>query len=712
MKQGLFLFFITFLMACNQPDKMTQSTYSWPEGVSEPKAAKKPIEISFHGDTRTDEYYWLREKENPEVIAYLNAENSYLDSIMSGLQEFRNDLFNEMKGRIKEKDESVPAFENGYYYYQKFVEGKEYYIYCRRKSLTTGAEEILLDVNQLAEGHPYYAIGSLSVSPNNKLLAFGVDTVSRRQYTIHIKNLETGEIFADAIPRTTGQAVWAADNKTFFYTENNPQTLLTEKIKRHRLGTMASSDAVVYHEKDNTNYIGVMPSRSRQFIFIRSSATLSSEYRFIPSDQPDGEFKLFQARVKNILYKVEHQGNRFLVVTNWEAKNFRLMETPLDKTTMESWKEKIAHRDNVLLQSLDAYKDYLVMSERKNGLVQIRIMHTVSGKEHHLAFDEPAYTAQSGENREYNSSTFRFIYTSLTTPVSTYDYNMASKEKQLMKRQEVVGGYDPDAYVTERVFATATDGTQIPVSIVYKKGYSKDGTSPLLLYGYGSYGYSLDASFSSNRITLLDRGFAYAIAHIRGGQEMGRQWYDDGKMFKKKNTFTDFISCAEFLVEGKYTSPAHLYAMGGSAGGLLMGAVVNMRPDLWNGVVAVVPFVDVVTTMLDESIPLTTNEFDEWGNPKNKDSYDYMKSYSPYDNIEAKAYPNLLIMTGLHDSQVQYWEPAKWMARLREKRTNKNLLMMHTDMETGHGGASGRFDYLKDIALQYAFLLGLEGTIK
>jgi oligopeptidase B len=695
-------------MACNTTNEKKLEKIN----VTPPVAEKIKKEMTIHGDTRIDDYYWLNERENPKVIAYLTAENKYLDTMLSPIKDLREKLYEEMRGRIKEKDESVPYFENGYLYYTRFEEGKEYPIYCRKKGNEASVEEIILNVNDLAKGHAYFNATGLSVSPDNKLLAYGVDTVSRRKYTIYVKNLETGELLSDAIPETTGGSTWGNDNRTLFYTRKNPTTLRSERIEKHLLGTDAKTDKTVFFEKDETYNTYVYKTKSRKYIVIGSGSTLSSEYRVLDADQPDGAFRVFHPREKDMLYDIDHRGDKFFIVTNFEAKNFRLMECPLDKTTKDNWKEVVPHRTDVLLQGIDLFNDYMVLSERKNGLTQIRVMNTTTKQEHYLDFGEPAYTAYASVNPEMDTKVLRYSYTSLTTPSSTYDYNMETREKELKKQQEVIGGYDPKEYVTERLFAKAKDGTQVPISLVYKKGFEKNGKKPLLLYGYGSYGNSMEATFNSNRISLLDRGFAYAIAHIRGGQEMGRQWYEDGKMFKKKNTFTDFIDCAEYLIQQQYTSKEHLYAMGGSAGGLLMGAIVNMRPDLWHGVVAAVPFVDVVTTMLDESIPLTTGEFDEWGNPKNKDSYEYMKSYSPYDNVEKKAYPNMLVTTGLHDSQVQYFEPAKWVAKLRELKTDNNLLLMETNMEAGHGGASGRFRALRDVALQYGFMLYLENIIK
>ncbi len=715
MKQklaSLLPFILLFMISCKNAETKEKNEFKWPVGVSAPIAEKVNKELTAHGDTRIDEYYWMnafftKEADSTKVVDYLKAENAYLDTMMAGTKKFQEELFTELKGRIKEKDESVPVLSNGYYYYRRTEEGKQYYKYCRKKGSLDAAEEILLDADKLAEGSDYFSAGGFSISPDNKLMAFGIDKVSRLQYTIYVKNLETGELLSDEIKNAEASTVWGNDNKTIFYVSKNPVTLLSEKIMRHKLGT--TGDPVVYEEKDKSNYIGVFKTKSDKYIAIYSTATMSSEYRILDADTPDASFKVFQPRMKDVLYSIDHWGDKFLIITNKDAKNFKLVETPVAKTQVENWKDVIAHRDDVLLEGLDVFKDYWVISERKNGLMQIRVRETTGGKEHYLDFGEPAYDASPTSNAEFNSSTLRYGYTSLTTPASVYDYNMATKEKKLMKEQEVLGGFNKSDYVTERIYASATDGVKVPISIVYKKGTKKDGTAPLLLYAYGSYGSSTDASFSSSRLSLLNRGFVYAIAHIRGGQEMGRLWYEDGKMLKKKNTFTDFIDCGNFLINEKYTSKGHLYAMGGSAGGLLMGAIVNLAPDLWNGVIASVPFVDVVTTMSDPTIPLTTNEYDEWGNPANKDAYFYMKSYSPYDNVEKKNYPNMLVTTGLHDSQVQYFEPAKWVARLRAMKTDNNLLLFKTTMAAGHGGASGRFDYLKDVALQYAFILALEG---
>ncbi len=682
-----------------------------------PIAEKKQHLRNIHGDKVNDPYYWMidffkKGRDSTQVVEYLTSENSYWESMMKDTEPFREKLFQEMKARIKEKDESVPVFRKGYYYYTRTETGKQYFKYCRKKGNLSAPEEIILDVDQLAEGHAYYSASGFSVSPDNSKMIYGVDDVSRRQYKLFLKDLNTGKTTDLGIKNTTGSATWANDNKTIFYTGKNPETLLTEKIFRHSLGTDPSKDVLVYEEKDKTNYIGVGKSKNEKIIMIVSSATTSSETRYINADEPNATFKVFQPRMKDVLYDITPLEDKFLITTNKDALNFKVMETPLDKTGVESWKDFMPHRKDVLMEGISEFKNYLVFSERQNGLSQLVILDRRTNKREFLKFDEPTYTVYPSGNPEYNTDYFRFGYTSMITPSSQYEQNLQTGKRTLLKQQEILGGYNKANYVTERLFATAKDGTKIPISIVYKKGYKKDGKNPLLLYAYGSYGNSMNATFSSTRLSLLDRGFAFAIAHIRGGQEMGRQWYEDGKMMKKKNTFTDFIDVGEYLVKEKYTSPKHLYAQGGSAGGLLMGAVVNMKPELWNGAIAQVPFVDVINTMLDESIPLTTNEYDEWGNPNNKAAYDYMKSYSPYENIERKNYPNLLVTTGLHDSQVQYFEPAKWVAKLRDLKTDKNVLFLKTDMEYGHGGASGRFDYLKDIALEYAFMFKLEGINK
>ncbi|HMQ48284.1 MAG TPA: S9 family peptidase [Saprospiraceae bacterium] len=673
-----------------------------------PVAAKKPKELSIHGDVRVDDYYWLNERENQEVIDYLNAENAYKDQLLEHTKSLQEKLYNEIVARIKPDDSSVPYLYNEYYYISRYETGKEHPIYSRKKGSLDAAEEIMLDVNKLAEPYSYFQVGGRSVSPNNKILAYGEDTLSRRIYTLRFKNLETGEMLADVIPNTQGSAVWANDNKTLFYVTKEPETLRGYKIFRHIMGTSAEKDVEIFHEKDATFSAFVYKDKSEKYIVIGSYATLSQEYHVLDANQPLGKFRVIQPRERGLEYSIAWYNNKFYIRTNLDAQNFRLMETDENKTSKENWKEVIPHRKDVLLEGMDLFNNYLVLSERVAGITKLRVMPWGQDGQY-IDFGEDAYVASTSVNPQFDTEWLRISYSSLTTPVTTYDYNMKTKEFKMLKQQEVVGDFDPANYVSERIMVTARDGAKVPVSIVYRKGFKKDGTQPLLLYGYGSYGASMDPYFSSVRLSLLDRGFAFAIAHIRGGEEMGRYWYEDGKLLKKKNTFTDFIDCGEYLVANNYTNKEKLFAMGGSAGGLLMGAVVNMRPDLWKGVVAAVPFVDVVTTMLDESIPLTTGEFDEWGNPKDKTYYDYMKSYSPYDNVEAKEYPAMLVTTGLHDSQVQYWEPAKWVAKMRVMKTDKNPLLMHTNMDFGHSGASGRYEQHRETALEYAFLLDLAG---
>lgn len=674
-----------------------------------PRAKKIPEKLEIHGHTRIDDYYWLRDREDQAVIDYLNEENAYREKMMGHLKDFEAKLFEEMKGRMKPDDESVPYLDNGYYYQGKFKQDLEYPIYTRRKGKLSAPEEIILDVNILAEPHDYYHVSSVAVSPDNQLLAYGEDTVSRRIYRIRFKNLETGELLADEIPNTTGSIAWANDNMTVFYTVKD-ETLRPYKIFKHKLGTSTDEDEEVYHETDTTFRAYVYKSKSKKYIIIGSYQTVSSEFRVLNADTPDEDFRLIQARERMHEYQIAHYADKFYIHTNWKAQNFRLMVTDEVLTEKENWQEVIPNRDDVLLEGLDIFKDYLVLSERHSGITRLRVMpHT--GEEHYIDFGEDAYLAQTSTNRVFDTDILRVSYQSMTTPPTVYDYHMKNRTLKQMKQQEVLGGFNADNYESERLFAEARDGERIPISIVYPKGYKKDGRQPLLLYGYGSYGHSMEPYFSSTRLSLLDRGFAFAIAHIRGGEEMGRRWYENGKLLNKKNTFYDFIDCGEYLVRENYAGEDQLYAMGGSAGGLLMGAIINLRPDLWRGVVAAVPFVDVVTTMLDDSIPLTTGEFDEWGNPNDKQYYDYILSYSPYDNVEKKDYPAMLVTTGLHDSQVQYWEPAKWVAKLREYKTDDHPLLLYTNMSTGHSGASGRFESLKDIAMDYAFLLDLAGKV-
>lgn len=677
-----------------------------------PKAKKIAQILEIHGHQRTDNYYWMRERENPEVIEYLNAENEYLKSSLKSTEEFQEKLFQEMKGRIKEDDESVPYFKSGYYWYVKYETGGEYPLYGRKKGSLDAKEEIFLDVNILAEGKSYYQVAGTATTPNLKTLAFAADEVGRRIYEIRFKNLETGEILSDHIPEITGNFAWATDNQTLFYSKQDPDTLRSFQIFSHKLGTSTEEDILIYEEKDEEFSCVVHKTKSEKFILIHSESTISSEMRFLEAANPAGELTLLQARIPHLEYAADHYQDHFWIRTNHNAQNFKLVKAPITGPQLENWEDVIPHRQTVLLEDFDIFSDFLVVQERTKGLCKININPWDGSAGHSLEFDDETYTAWISTNPEFDTSILRFGYNSLVTPPSTFDYHMVTKEKTLLKQQEIVGGYDASEYTSARIWAQAPDGVMVPISLVYKISlFSPDGSNPLLLYSYGSYGYSMDAYFSSSRLSLLDRGFVFAIAHIRGGEDLGRIWYEDGKMLKKRNTFTDYIACAEHLISEKYTSPQHLYAMGGSAGGLLMGAVMNLRPDLFNGLIAAVPFVDVVTTMLDESIPLTTGEFQEWGNPKHKEYYEYMLSYSPYDNVEAKEYPNLLITSGLHDSQVQYWEPTKWVAKLRELKTDSNLLFLHTNMDAGHGGASGRFNSLKEMALEYTFLFYLENLI-
>jgi len=672
--------------------------------VVPPVAKKIPKELTTHGHTRVDNYYWMNQRENPEVISHLEAENAYKKAVMKHTETLQDELFDEIKSKIKQEDESVPYKKNGFFYYTRTVPETEYYLVCRKKGSLDAEEQVMLDVNKMAEGHEYYQLGGSSVSPNNKLLAFGVDTVSRRKYTVHFKNLETGEILEDAIPMTTGGAVWANDNKTVYYVLKDDVTLRSERIMKHVLGTPVEDDEEVFYEDDETFSTFIYKTKSQKYLIIGSESTLTSEYRFLDADNPEGEFKIIQPRTRELEYSVDHFGDYFYIRTNLDALNFRLMKTPVTATEKENWEEVIPHREDVYFSDFEIFRDYLVVSERKEGLTELRVMPWENGDEYYIEFDEEVYTVRPNVNLEFNTNELRFNYTSLTTPNSIFDFNMKTRERKLLKEEEILGDFDKNDYVTKRIYAPARDGKKIPMSLVYKKGLEKNGENPALIYGYGSYGYTIDPTFRLSILPLLDRGFVYAIAHIRGGQINGRKWYEDGKLLNKMNTFTDFNDCAQYLISENYTSEEKLFAKGGSAGGLLMGACMNMRPDLYKGIIANVPFVDVVTTMLDETIPLTTSEYDEWGNPNIEKFYYYMLSYSPYDNVEAKDYPALLVTTGLHDSQVQYWEPAKWVAKLRELKTDDNLLIFHINMDYGHGGASGRFQWIRDTALEYAFI--------
>jgi len=680
--------------------------------VLPPKAKKIPKELIAHNDVRVDDYFWLNDRKNKEVIKYLNDENEYYDAMTSKYRDFESSLFEEMKARIKEDDESVPYKYNGYWYIVKYETGKDYPIYIRKKDTLENPDELLFDCNEMAKGHDYFKLVGLSVSPDNSMISFAIDLTGRRNYTLQVKNLVTGNIMLDAIKNTTGSSTWANDNKTLFYTKKDLKTLRSDKIYKHKLGTTSRKDTVVFHEEDDTFGVAVYKSKSRKYLVIACYSTLTNEYHVLNADTPDEPFKVFQERVRGLEYSISHYDNHFYIVTNLNnATNFKLMKTPETATQLANWTDVIPHRDNVLLEDIDIFKNFLVISERTNGLNLIRIKSWDNSEDYYLPFDNETYSAYTSTNVDFDTVILRYGYNSMTTPSSTIDFNMVTKEKTVLKEQEVLGGkFDKNNYESERVWATADDGTKIPISMVYKKGMQHDSNNPTLLYAYGSYGHTVDPYFSSIRLSLLDRGFIYAIAHVRGGEYLGRNWYEDGKLLKKKNTFSDFIACSKFLINQKYTSSKHLYALGGSAGGLLIGAVINQAPELYNGVIAAVPFVDVVTTMLDDSIPLTTGEYDEWGNPNDKTYYKYMKSYSPYDNVKRQNYPHILVTTGLHDSQVQYWEPAKWVAKLRDYKTDSNKLLLKTNMKAGHGGASGRFEALKEDAEEYAFLLDLENV--
>ena len=675
-----------------------------------PKTKKIEKVLEIHGDRRIDPYFWLNERENPDVIKYLEEENDYCGLIMRDTEDLQQKLFEEMKARYKKDDESIPYFFNKYWYSVRYEEGKEYSIFCRRHGSPDSPEEIILDENILAEGNEYYEIGSLAVSPGNDIAAFSEDKVGRRLFTIRFKNLSTGEFLEDEIANTAGKAVWANDNQHVFYVKKS-RTLRSYKVYRHKIGTDPAEDLLVYHEKDTSFDVSIYKAKSQEFIFIAASNSVSDEHRFIPADDVDSDWKIIAKRAKNFEYAVEHFQDQFYIITNADgAENFKLITTPVAQPSRENWKDLVPYRPEILLEGFEVFKDYLVLEEREKGLLRLKIIESATGEAHYLQFSDPAYTAYIGLNLEFNTAKLRYGYTSLTKPAATLEYDMKSRETTVIRKQEVLGGtFKEENYVSERIWARSRDGkNEIPISLVYHKDTKKSADTPLLLYGYGSYGHTVDAGFSAVRLSLLDRGFIYAIAHIRGGEYLGRHWYEDGKMLAKRNTFYDFVDAAGHLIAESYTSPRHMYAMGGSAGGLLVGAVLNMAPELFHGAVAQVPFVDVVTTMLDETIPLTAGEYEEWGDPRNEEYYHYMKSYSPYDNISQQQYPHLLVTTGLHDSQVQYWEPAKWVAKLRDCKSDNNLLLFKTDMSSGHGGASGRFESFREDALEFAFLLKLE----
>jgi oligopeptidase B len=690
-----------------------------------PIAAVEPKRLEANGDVRVDPYYWLAKRDDPRAIRYLEAENQYAEAVMAPLQPLETEVLAEMKGRIPKDDSSAPVRRGGYFYYTRFAGDGEYPLFARKKGSLDAPEELLVDGNELASGHSYFSIAGVEESSGENLLAFATDVVGRRIYTLRFKDLSTGKMLADQIPDVTGDHSWAEDGKTIFYTKQDPGTLRSYRVYRHVIGTDPESDPLVFEESDPEFEVSVGKTRSRRFVMIESRQSLSSEVRYVDAAHPDQPFQVLLAREPNHEYDVDHLGDWFFIRTNWNATNFRLMRTPVASTGKESWQEVVPGRADVFLEDFEVFRDDLVLDERHDGLNRLRVRpwrdgqpaaatstETIDGSslpavEHEIEFDEPAYTAGIGENPEVDSKTLRFYYSSMTTPVSAYDYDLVSRERVLRKRDVVLGGFDPSLYATERLWATARDRARVPISLVYRKDLKRPGGNPLLLYGYGSYGISMDAGFDPDRLSLLDRGFVYAIAHIRGGQELGRAWYENGKLQHKMNTFTDFIDCAEHLAATGWADRSRMFAAGGSAGGLLIGAVINLRPDLFRGAVARVPFVDVVTTMLDDSIPLTTGEFDEWGDPKKPDAYRYMLSYSPYDNVKAVDYPNLLVTAGLHDSQVQYFEPAKWVAKLRATKTDDHRLLLVTQMEAGHSGASGRFRHRNETALIYAFLIDL-----
>ncbi len=700
-----FIYSITFVLGCNFNYKSMPNSL-----ISPPVANVVPYQHKIHDHIRIDPYYWLNQRDNPEVFDYLDRENDYYQKMTAHTQVLQEELYKEMRARIKEDDSSVPYFYNGYWYITRYEEGKDYPFYVRKKEVLTATEEILFDCNEMAKGLDYFRLVGISVSPDNTKVAFGVDTVSRRQYTIKVKDLKSGEILKTKIENTTGGSVWAADNASLFYNKKDEQTLRSEAVYKHRINVPEQEDQLVYNEADETYSVYVSASKSRKYIFISCHSTTTSEHRFVKSDQPEAAFKVFHPRTSGLEYNVAHFGDHFYIHTNLnEATNFQIMRTAVDQTNSEFWKPLLPHREDVLIEDIELFDQYWVVNERENGLSRLRIMRWDDTADYYLPIEEETYSINVSFNPEFRSNQLRYVFNSLTTPSSVIEFDMASQQKTILKTQEVSGGdFDPSHYVSKRLWADARDGSKIPISLVHHKDTQLSETTPILQYSYGSYGHTIDPSFSSNRLSLLDRGFAFAIAHIRGGEYLGRDWYENGKLLKKKNTFYDFIDCSKFLIEQKYTSPEHLYANGGSAGGLLMGVVINLAPDLYNGVIADVPFVDVVTTMLDDTIPLTTSEYDEWGNPNKKEYYDYMLSYSPYDQVKTQDYPHLMVTSGLHDSQVQYFEPTKWVARLRASKTDQNLLFLDTNMKAGHSGASGRFDSLKELAKKFAFIIDLE----
>ncbi|MDB9976487.1 S9 family peptidase [Flavobacteriaceae bacterium] len=694
-----------FVISCNNEIKPPLKN-----SIIPPVADKIPVSFKKFNDIRIDDYYWLKERENPEVIDYLERENDYYEKMTSHTLDLQNKLFKEIKDKIKEDDESVPYFLNGYWYKTKYKEGLDYPVYTRFKDSLNNNEEILFDCNELAKKHDYFNLSNFQISPDNKIVAFSTDVVSRRLYSVQFKNLETGKVYSDKIINSSGSFAWANDNSTLFYTSRDVNTLRNDKIFKHVLNTDYKNDELVYFEKDETFYTNVSKSKSKKFIIISSFSTLTSEFQFLPADNINESFKLFNKRKRGVEYSINHYDDHFYIITNKDkAYNYKLMKTKISETSSENWTDVVEHRKNVLIEGIDIFKDHLVVSERVDGLNRINIKKWDDSENYFLNFDNETFSSNTTTNLDFNSKKLNYAYNSLNEPYSVIEFDMITKEKTILKQHKVLDkNFSKDNYVTERIWADSQDGNQIPISLIYKKGIKRDGSNPLLIYGYGSYGNTIDPSFSISRLSLLDRGFIYAISHVRGSEYLGRDWYENGKLLNKKNSFNDFVDSTKFLISEGYTSAEHCYAYGGSAGGLLMGAVINMAPELYNGVIAAVPFVDVITTMLDETIPLTTSEYDEWGNPNQKEYYEYMMSYSPYDNVSKLKYPNLLVTTGLHDSQVQYWEPAKWVAKLRDYKQDQNYLFLNTNMETGHGGSSGRFEAIKDLAKEYAFLFDLE----
>ncbi|MEE4273235.1 MAG: S9 family peptidase [Thermoanaerobaculales bacterium] len=673
--------------------------------VSPPTAKVIPHELESHGTLRVDDYYWLSDRDAPEVVAYLEAENTYADRVMADTADLQQTLFDELTGRVRQTDSTVPVLKGGHLYYSRTVEGEEYPIHCRRADRDGAPEEILLDVNALAEGFEYCSVKGLGVAAESDVMVYAIDTVGRRKYTLRFKDLGTGELLDDEVADVTGESAWANDGRTIFYTRQDPDTLRAHQVWRHVLGSDPSRDELVTQEDDPTFSLEIAKTTSESYIIVTSEHTLTTEVRIIDADDPEAQPVVIAPRERGVEYHVAHQGDRFLIRTNLDAVNFRLMEAPVAEPGRSSWRELVPHRNDVLLEDVQAFRDFIVLSERAAGSPRLQVVSTGGGEPLIIDGDESACEIWVDDNRRFDSRILRYGTSSLTTPESIFDLDMVTGERELRKRQEILGGFDPEDYVSERIMVPARDGVEVPLSVVRRADLAFDGQAPLLLYAYGSYGYSTGADFDPEIASLLERGFSYAIAHVRGGQEMGRQWYEDGKLLKKMNTFTDFIDCARYLIYEGYTSPERLVAQGRSAGGLLMGAVSNLEPELFAGIVANVPFVDVVTTMLDESIPLTTSEFDEWGNPADPEYYDYMLSYSPYDQVEAKSYPALMVTAGLHDSQVQYWEPAKWVAKLRAMKTDDRLLIFRTRIHAGHGGASGRYDSYRERAEELAFMI-------